>query len=371
MVIGLELDTMAGPARVSTGLAPEFGESTRCALGPPRGASWDQHVAMPSRSARVRFAADYPTGAIRPLHRRGELTRLRRGAYIPADAEVDITSLIMDRCVAVARQLKVRFAFSHETAVLLHELPESLSRTDAVHLVQESRPAGSSASDLIRHVVTELRASDITEVHDLPVTTLERTCVDCVRVSSPAQGLAVADAVLRKLSGTTRFNWPETAQREREIRDRLLNQVSELAPARGVVRARAVLAYAQGRAESPAESRLRWLVLTEGFVEPDLQVAVRTAQGTYYPDMLWSGADVLSGWRSVALEYDGVAKYQESQDLYDEKVREDALRAAGCHVIRATKADLRDPRSLVRTLTKHVAVESQASPERRGLRIPR
>ncbi|MGC0252337.1 hypothetical protein [Pseudactinotalea sp. Z1748] len=75
-----------------------------------------------------------------------------------------------------------------------------------------------------------------------------------------------------------------------------------------------------------------------------------------------------SAWRSVALEYDGVAKYSEREDLYAEKVREDALRSVGCLVLRATRADLRDPRRLLRDLRSHVPQDPEAAKQRRALR---
>lgn len=226
------------------------------------------------------------------------------------------TAQVRARCRAVARVLRARFAFSHETAAVLHGLPTWLEDVDAVHIVQKGQAPGTRARDAIRHRVRELPASDITEVDGLPVTALERTGLDCARTHRASFALTTADAVLRRVVGTTRFNWPETADGQARLRRRVLERIDDLAPARGVVHARAVVAHADGRAESPAESRTRWLVLTNRFAAPDLQTPVPTPSGCFYPDMLRTGAAVRSDWKMVALEYDGRSKYEQKADRW-------------------------------------------------------
>src|SRR5699024_3263585 len=189
---------------------------------------------------------------------------------------------------------------------------------------------------------------------------LARTC-------RPRQGLGIVDAALRHLAGTNRFK--DTAAAEARIRENLLARIDDLAAAPGTVRARAVIAHADGRAESPPESELRWLLLSEHFPAPVLQMAVHTDSGTYYPDLGWRAHDSRRKERPVALEYDGVAKYGSTEDLYQEKRREDALRRAGCHVIRVTKDDLRKPGALLEGLRGLVRPEPGAFPERVGLRM--
>ncbi|MDQ2782240.1 MAG: hypothetical protein M3Y26_06850, partial [Actinomycetota bacterium] len=45
----------------------------------------------------------------------------------------------------------------------------------------------------------------------------------------------------------------------------------------------------------------------------------------------------------VLVEFDGRVKYTSQQDLWDEKRREDRIRALGWEVVRLTWADLRRP----------------------------
>lgn len=324
---------------------------------------------MVINNPRLRLVADYPDGALRLLHRQGELVRLRRGAYVLAPEPEDRRTRALDRCVAVARRLRVHFAFSHDTAVLLHQLPTFARRDGAVHVTQSVRPSGHNAADIIRHV-THLPASDVATVEELPVTTLDRTCLDCLRTQSPERSLAVADAVLRRLAGTDRFQRADTATVEQNIRERWSAAIDELGPARGVVRARAVIAHADAHAESPAESQLRWRVLVAGFAAPRLQGLVTTDLGAFYPDLLWTGKVVRSRWKAIALEYDGAAKYESADTLVEEKRREDALRSAGCLVLRATAADLREPGRILRQLQEHVELDPDATAARRGLLLP-
>src|SRR5699024_9062444 len=129
----------------------------------------------------------------------------------------------------------------------------------------------------------------------------------------------------------------------------------------GVVRAGAVIENAEGPAESPWESQLRWRVLIAGFTAPGLQIPVHTHSGTFYPDLVWAGDSVRSTWDYIALEYDGVQKYRDPEDLYQEKKREDALRSAGCLVIRVTKSDLHRPGRMLRELAPHVHLAPKAA----------
>ncbi|MGC0272471.1 type IV toxin-antitoxin system AbiEi family antitoxin domain-containing protein [Pseudactinotalea sp. Z1739] len=324
---------------------------------------------MVANTPRIRFTSDYPPGAVDRLRRQGVLVRVRRGAYAEAGAYEDgRVSELLARCRAVHRALRTAFAFSHETAAALHGIPTWLERTDTVHILQTSHAAGNRARDVIRHRVVEMPEADLERTLGLPVTGLDRTCVDCARTQRPGPALTTADAILRRIAGTTRFDWPASSAREAQIRAAWLNRVADSGPVRGVVRARAVLSHADGRSESAAESLVRWIVLSAGFTAPDLQVAVATELGTFYPDLLWSGADVHSEWQMVGLEYDGVAKYTQGSDVYDEKRREDALRSVGCLIVRATRADLSDSRRLITDLRRHVRTCTSLPPERRGLR---
>jgi hypothetical protein len=104
---------------------------------------------------------------------------------------------------------------------------------------------------------------------------------------------------------------------------------------------------ADGRAESPLETRGRLRIVGAGLPAPELQVEIR-AEGRLVA--------VVDAWfdAAVAVEFDGRVKYtapwrgrSPEQVLWEEKRREDELRALDIGVVRLTDADVgaRWPRS--------------------------
>jgi hypothetical protein len=104
---------------------------------------------------------------------------------------------------------------------------------------------------------------------------------------------------------------------------------------------------ADGRAESPGESRSRYLCWSQGLPAPELQFPVRDEHGELVgvTDFAWPDHGVLG-------EFDGRVKYgrllkpgQEPGDVvFEEKVREDRLReVTGFTMGRLVWADLGRP----------------------------
>ena len=98
---------------------------------------------------------------------------------------------------------------------------------------------------------------------------------------------------------------------------------------------RAALAHADGRHESPGETRLAQVLRHLG-VAATPQVVLRR-DGTHYR------VDFLLDDAPVVIEFDGKVKYESRDDLFSEKRREDALRSWGYEVVRVTWADLSHP----------------------------
>jgi hypothetical protein len=147
--------------------------------------------------------------------------------------------------------------------------------------------------------------------------------------------VAVADAALRSVGRTE----AETTA----CRDRLATTVRRAKGWPGVPTARQVLAFADGRSESVGESRSRVAIARAGLCTPELQLPVRLTGTVAYCDFGWPAQ------RTVG-EFDGKVKYgrmlrpgQEPGDVvYEEKLREDAIRARSWEVVRWTWADLRN-----------------------------
>ncbi|WP_136517407.1 hypothetical protein [Cellulomonas telluris] len=278
----------------------------------------------------VHLRAEHARSDVTARVRSGSWTRARRGAYVDSapgcDGRVD-ARLALARLVAVHRQSARPPVFVRESAALVWGLP-LVAPPGLVHVAQSTRPSGGSARDVLRHVVDVPQEYRVTH-RGFRVTTLERTLVDCAATLDPYAGLVVADAALHRGAD----------------RDRVLAILEESAGRRGVRRARAVVEAADGGAESPGETWLRWTLLRLGLPTPETQVLVRTRSGRYWADLGYPAARLL-------LEYDGAEKYGRDgvaavEALRRERRRQLAVEDAGWRVLRATSADRSDPHGLV------------------------
>ena len=151
-------------------------------------------------------------------------------------------------------------------------------------------------------------------------------------------GLAIAQAGL--LAGPEAALVPADAALARGLvtREVLSAAVSALSGRRGIGPVRAALAQADGRHESPGESRTAYLLHALG-LEFDPQVEVSAEGRRYRADFRIRGTRVL-------VEFDGQVKYADRAALFEEKRREDALRRAGWVVVRLVWSELaRQPAS--------------------------
>ncbi|MFD6167358.1 hypothetical protein ACFWFR_19460 [Oerskovia sp. NPDC060287] len=267
----------------------------------------------------------------------GVLVRVRRGVVARLDPGPGRRErLVLARGAAFANDATTAFWLSHSTAAVLwgcwtYRLQD---RADVTQLTPPSvvRRDGDPVHLVARHW-TPLPERDRTVLDGLPVTTLERTVVDCARTLRGAGALVVADSGLRLGADPV-------------LVDTIL---TEAAGGRGVRSARQVLALADGASESPGESVVRWLVHEAGLPALDLQLLVPTWAGVFRLDLGWSDLQ-------VAVEFDGAVKYSTLADgdatarFMAEKQRHDALVEAGWLVLRVTWADLDQPDRLIARL---------------------
>ncbi len=277
-------------------------------------------------AALVLSAASDPSD-IRAWRRKGVIAPVRRGAYMPAapsrGVALDREAHALAHIEAVAVQLRSDFWFSHESAALVWGC-DVVGLSGRTHVTQEWCASRRGDPRLVRHTI-DLPPRDRTTHWGLPVTTLERTAVDCATSMTGRHGLVVLDSALRR-----------GARREG-----ILMALDERSGRRGVRAARRVVERADGAAESPGESITRWEILEGGLPAPELQVVVRTPSGVYRLDLAWRE-------KRVAVEFDGFVKYSggfgSAPDVvFAEKRRQDALEAAGWLVVRVTWDDLKDP----------------------------
>lgn len=276
----------------------------------------------------------------------GELVRVRRGSYRTPTPSAEPPwerdqQEMLGRCVAVADEFTTAFAFSHETAALLYDWPVPV--TADLHLVQRVTPGYSRRTGVRRHWRPELRDTDVTLTSGLPATTPLRTLIDCLRTLHPRDGLVVADAALADLAEMDMRKREESEHRQRVVLAAAREVLSSDRGGRGVVRARVVLALADGFSGSPGESRTRWLALSAGLPVPICQWEHRIDGRRFFSDIAWLRCAPDWTERGITLEYDGEEKYgvdarAAAAAVLEEKEREDAIRSTGVVVHRVTKA---------------------------------
>ncbi|WP_460690434.1 hypothetical protein [Nesterenkonia suensis] len=169
---------------------------------------------------------------------------------------------------------------------------------------------------------------------------LELAAVDTVTRLPAADAVVILDAVLARLM--------DQGSEDEAARRRLLAWQGHISSRRrrGVLENR--LAFADPRAESPGESWSRVRIHELGFVTPQLQTRVRLETGHARLDFEWRDAVVVG-------EFDGRLKdlipqdqtgRSASQAVYEEKIREDAIRRTGRTVVRWGWEELRSPAAL-------------------------
>jgi very-short-patch-repair endonuclease len=196
------------------------------------------------------------------------------------------------------------------TAAVLHGLPVLSVPSTPVLTVATPDWLGRRATRHLRH--SAVAAAQVCDWYGVPVTTVARTLMDVARHDRRSAVMA-ADAAVREQQVT------------------LSELQTALEHARGwpgIRQARAVIALADGDAESPLESIVRLALHDDGFPPPELQ---RTIAG-YRVDFVWPQ-------HKLILEADGRVKYT-NDELWQEKTRETALRRAGYEVERILWRDV-------------------------------
>jgi len=267
-------------------------------------------------SAAVRGVLPVPA-AMQRRAGSGQLVRVRRGTYVGAEE----WQVLDERARQVVRVRAVHAAaarapvFSHWSAAAVLGLPVVGRRDADVHVVQAPAGGGRSHGDVVRHAA---RGDVPVAVCDgITVTSAARTVVDLARVGGVVAGVVAGDAAVR-------HGWAGVEE--------LRLEVERVGSGRGVLAARAAVELVDGRSESPGESLSRVRMAERGLPAPVLQHEVRDRHGFVgRVDFWWPDVGVVG-------EFDGRVKYGTgaADVLWEEKLREDRLRAAGLAVARWT-----------------------------------
>ena len=281
---------------------------------------------------RQGFSAD----EIRRMVRRGELARIRRGAYVrdhpSADGDADPYDLRTPHLRLIAGtepQLHPRAVLSHGSAAAVLGLPLFRSMVAHVHLTRDRRGGGVRRSVVFVHG-SPLREADRMVVDERAVTSLARTTVDLARTLTYDKAVAIADRGLAL--GADPAQLEECLQQARRWY--------------GCPGARRVIGFADPRSESVGESFSRIRMRELELPEPVLQFEVVDENGYLVgkSDFAWPDRRTLG-------EFDGAVKYGRlrrpgetpEEAVHREKLREDALRDHGWEIARWIWDDLRHP----------------------------
>ncbi|GAA3930447.1 hypothetical protein GCM10022383_06380 [Microbacterium soli] len=282
----------------------------------------------------------------------GALHRVRRGHFV---AREDWDRLWPEgkhliHLLAVVQDAEVPPVLSGVSAAVAHSLPLYRLSTDRVHVIVPNPRHAGSVRDLLRHEA-DLSAADIVEIDGLRLTSASRTVIDIARRGSRETAQSVADAALRAVSVHHQLLDEERAG---IWFDGMQRRLARLVGARGVRQARAVVAFADGRAQLPGESVSRLRLQEMGFRRVELQVPVPSLYGSgWFVDF---GLDDIQAYG----EYDGEGKYidpalrggRDIEDVVlDEKRREDWIRGStGRPVLRWGAAHIGSRRALATRL---------------------
>jgi hypothetical protein len=165
---------------------------------------------------------------------------------------------------------------------------------------------------------SSLGCDDAVRVQGVWCTPAARTACDVVRLSAPIHGLATLDAALRSA-------WCS--------REDLAAAALAQAGLRGVIRLRELVPYADRRAESPMESRMRWRFIDAGLPAPDLQIPVRAGDRQRFLDTGWPE-------QRVAAEFDGLTAHMTPEQLRDDRRRHNWLTERGWTLLHFTGHDV-------------------------------
>ncbi|WP_159716961.1 hypothetical protein [Actinomyces marmotae] len=273
------------------------------------------------------------------------------------------------RVLAVMRNSPARTVLTHESAALLHGA-WMVAREPDVHTICSAsgsnrtlmlprvaytggrvRAAGTRGTDgegrqaRVRRHRMRVEPGQVVVAHGLRVTSIPRTIADCLLDLDGLAAFVVGDSLMRVAVRPDRFVSERDPASLRALRAEVRAILVSCGRRRRKRRALRMLELLSPYAESPGESRLRYLLLKEGVPVPVVQAGFVVEGRTYFADFGWPMA-------RVGEEYDGEGKYAAPGAVFGERRREREAARAGWRLVRATSAQLRDPRALLADLLR-------------------
>ncbi|GAB17117.1 hypothetical protein GOEFS_019_00300 [Gordonia effusa NBRC 100432] len=299
---------------------------------------------LTSRAHAVRTSAS--DNDLKRLVRAGTVERPWRGHYLttgaltghPENVHAEKLERYRAKVIAAARSSRGDRVVSHSSAAALHGIPLLSPDLDVVHFTT-MKGTGRAAGRAIIHQAP-IDPDDLVEKDGVPLTSVSRTIADVARAGTFPQALTALDQGLRR--GAKLIDLERIAQSQSRWH--------------GIEMLRRSIPLATPLAASVGESYSRAIIFEfEDIPDPDVQYAVGLRGGA-------SKAWCDFGWEDkVVGEFDGHVKYTRNREfgpkavedvVYEEKLREDAIRDRGLWVIRWAWSDLHNPRELHRKLVE-------------------
>jgi len=260
--------------------------------------------------------------SITSLVRRGVLMPIVRGVYACTESAAMVASgpngerLLL--AAAVVASCGVEAVASHQDAAVIHQIA-LLDRLPRAVSVTRPPSAGSKTGrpGVLLHGASLLDAHT-TIGNKIPVTTVARTVIDLARTVPFKAGVVTADSALHARKTT---------------KAELHAVIGIMTRWPGIDKARRVVEFADGLAESPFESVARVAFDEWGLPKPQLQVDVGGEFVVGRADFLWAEHNTIA-------EADGAAKYADPKRAIRQLERDAELRAAGFEVVHFTWYDL-------------------------------
>ena len=202
---------------------------------------------------------------------------------------------------------------SHQSAAYLQKIA-LIGRPDgAIHLTRPPGAGWRGATGIRLHSAA-MPPPHVTSYLGMPLTTAARTVVDLSRTLPFRAGVVAADSALH--------------QRLASI-DELLSVLDFCTQWRGTSVAADVIAFADGKSESPLESIARIAFRDGGLPPPKLQALIGTAEEVARVDFYWDA------YRTI-VEVDGAIKYADPARAVAQLERDSWLRSLGYEVVHVT-----------------------------------
>ena len=227
-------------------------------------------------------------------------------------------------CAAYAAAAPARFAFSHATAARIYGIPlpkrlEARAGLDVAVPPGYPQPRGRGIRG---HRVACLTVRMIHGLHVLPI---ELVWLQLASLLTLDELVVAGDHLVRR-------------KRPCSTISRLTFAVTQGQGHRGCRLARLALADIRPGTDSPAESRVRLVVVRAGLPEPSIGHTVTDADG------YWVGTpDLAFVEQRIAIEYEGDGHRTDARTFQDDIDRRERLQRAGWRVLRVTSRHLEDP----------------------------